>query len=95
MVMEDLDRLECNGFMYKREAVSVKMKSGETILAWVYVYMRQDISKGICPFVPNGDWRMYLDIIHSNLPIIDINENTVIDGKKRSAEKNEIEHFII
>jgi len=86
--MVDLDRLEGNGFMYQRELVFVRMKDSELIRAWIYVYIRQDISKGICPFIPNGDWRTYLDIIHSNPPIIDIKENgkeiIIIDGAKRS-----------
>lgn len=50
-----LDQLEGNGFMYQREKVAVKCSNGETLEAWMYLYMKKLDAVN----VPHGDWATF------------------------------------
>lgn len=37
--MRDLDQLEGNGFLYRREKAEIGLESGEKIQAWIYLWL--------------------------------------------------------
>jgi gamma-glutamylcyclotransferase (GGCT)/AIG2-like uncharacterized protein YtfP len=39
-MLADLDRLEGNGILYRRERFPVALETGETVEAWVYLWLR-------------------------------------------------------